>query len=121
MTTQTIEAYLDEIEAQHRKNTGRFCYVATMADSHRIYQLSIVEYGVPGHWPISADIFLGTQQEAQRKATLVLERSKILTGIQVEPTLYSLGDVNEMHILSTIGSIGLLIGQVPFIVKFFGS
>mgnify|MGYP001615115634 CR=1 FL=1 len=36
-------------------------------------------------------------------------------------TLYSLGDVNEMHILSTIGSIGLLIGQVPFIVNFFGS
>ncbi len=35
------------------------------------------------------------EQETARKNALVLERSKILTGIQVDPTLYSLGEMQE--------------------------
>jgi len=36
-------------------------------------------------------------------------------------TLYSLGNIKELHLLSTIGAVGLLLFQIPFLVNFFGS
>jgi cytochrome c oxidase subunit 1 len=36
-------------------------------------------------------------------------------------TVYSLGDIKDLHILSTIGAVGLLLSQIPFLVNFFGS
>ena len=61
------DTYLDIVEHAHRQRTGQFCYVAT-AITNEWWRLSIVEREVDGHFPLSEDFFLGTENEAQRKA-----------------------------------------------------
>ena len=40
----------------------------------------------------------------------------------VDPTQFSaLGDVIPLQILSTVGTVGLLLSQIPFLINFFGS
>lgn len=64
--------YLIAIENAHKRRT--FCYVATqwLGDHWRI---SIAERYTDGHFPLSEDFFLGSEQQAQNKAAdLNLER-----------------------------------------------
>jgi hypothetical protein len=63
------------IETAHRNRVGMaFCYCATrwVAD---LWRLSIVERGVPGHFPITEDLFLGSEYEAINKAAELNLRS----------------------------------------------
>jgi hypothetical protein len=48
---------------------GAFCYCATQYfDSLTLWRLSFVERNEPGHFPITDDLFLGTEIEMKRKA-----------------------------------------------------
>jgi hypothetical protein len=72
--------YLEAIEEAHRSRCGsnkKFCYVETSwHGSITHYQLSIVEEGVGGHFPLSEDVCLGTYQEA-RQLAIQLNRERL--------------------------------------------
>jgi len=73
---------LDILEKAHRDRCGSdrlFCYVATNAEnSVSVWQLSFVEEDEPGHFPISHDVAVGTEEQMRAFANrLNRERLKM--------------------------------------------